>query len=135
SLILESLNLDSFELKIKIPLYFGGPLEGGKGFIIHSSDYKNDVLLNLNSKISLSSNIKIIRDIATGKGPKQCIFALGYSGWQQGQLEEEIENNNWLIIPFSEEIIFSDDNEVKWENAYRNIGFEHHSYSLFAGHS
>ena len=108
--------------KDDISLYFGGPVESTRGFILHSGEYKVNDTLMIGKKIGLTTDIDIIRDIAYGDGPKKSLFALGYAGWSSGQLEREFEENSWLNIPADDDLIFNKNNQKKWEQAIRKIG-------------
>ena len=95
------------QLKPKIEIYFGGPVQIEIGMILHDHKYKTKGTLNVSKSISLSSNTNIINDIIEGDGPNKFKFALGYAGWDQGQLEREIENGDWLIVPSNYDLIFN----------------------------
>ena len=104
--ILKEMGLE--QLKPQLDIYFGGPVDIGVGMFLHDQQYKTKGTLNISSSISLSSNIKIINDIKNGSGPKKFKFALGYAGWEKGQLEKEIENGDWLLVPSNDELIFNE---------------------------
>ena len=95
------------QLKPKIEIYFGGPVQIGLGMILHDHEYETKETLNISKSISLSSNTNIINDISNGEGPNKFKFALGYAGWDKGQLEKEIENGDWLIVPSNYDLIFN----------------------------
>lgn len=136
SFILNAFNITDYKANIEnMPVHFGGPIDSEKGFILHSCDYIKDTLFKLNNQIAVSSNLEILKDIALGSGPKKSIFALGYSGWDMGQLEEEIKMNNWLSIPFSEDIVFSEDNSLKWIKAMQKLGVDPYRFSSYPGNS
>ena len=94
------------QLKPKIKIYFGGPVDTGIGMFIHDCKYKTKGTISISNSISLSSHINIIDDIKNGFGPKQFKFTLGYAGWSAGQLEKEIENGYWLLVPPVNELFF-----------------------------
>ena len=107
-----------------IPIYFGGPVESQVGFVLHSSDYKTMLTESINDWLSITQGMDILVDIAQGNGPRNLQITLGYSGWNPGQLELEIEsprprdpNSGWMNIPSSENLIFNVGNENKWEQA------------------
>lgn len=116
-----------------IPVYLGGPVEKEKGFFLHSSDYDKNSLLKCENGMLLSSNTEIIKDITNGIGPQQSIFILGYTGWMEGQLEFEIENNFWLVLDCKQDLIFSQDNNNKWENALKYLGISQPYFSSKQG--
>jgi len=80
----------------KLVLHMGGPVEPGRGFVLHSEEFRSDSSLRVEGDIYLTATLEILRAISTGQGPKRLMLALGYSGWAAGQLEEEIVSNGWL---------------------------------------
>lgn len=117
------------------PVYFGGPTESAKGFILHTNDYSNHGTHILNRNISLTSTIDILKDIAAGNGPQKKIFALGCSGWAPGQIEKEIKANSWLTASANEEIIFDTHNEDKWQLALNSLGINFSNYYSIIGNA
>ncbi len=104
-------------------VYYGGPVELDRGFILHTNDYsKNTNLTKLENNLALSSDINIMKDILKGSGPSKSIFTIGYTGWDSYQLQYEINNNSWFQVELDPEIIFSEENENKWELAINKIG-------------
>ena len=95
------------QLKPKLKIYLGGPVDVEVGMFLHDEKYKIKGTLNISQSISLTSNIKILNDIKNGNGPDKFKFALGYAGWDKGQLEREIENGDWLLIPSNDDLIFN----------------------------
>ena len=95
------------QLKPKMQIYFGGPVDLSVGMFLHNRGYKTNGTINISKSISLSSNISIVDDIKNGKGPDKFKFALGYSGWTGGQLETEIEKGYWLLIPAVDDLILN----------------------------
>lgn len=91
-----------------MPIYLGGPVEHERGFFLHSDDYEENLLLKFQNHLAVSSNEQIPYDIASGNGPKNSLFIIGYTSWKAGQLEDEIKNNMWMITDCSTEFIFSD---------------------------
>lgn len=116
-------------------LYTGGPVEPGRGFVLHSSDYETDATLRVNDDIGLTATLEILRDIALGRGPGRFLVALGYSGWSGGQLEEEIAANGWLVCPSDSEIIFDRDDQTKYLRAMRSMGIDPALISAETGHA
>jgi putative transcriptional regulator len=136
SFILNAFNVKNYSPSIEeMPVHFGGPIESEKGFILHSCDYNKDTLLTLNNQVAVSSNIEILKDIALGFGPKDCIFALGYAGWDTGQLEAEIASNIWLTAPFSDDVVFNKNNAQKWQIAIKKLGIDPLRFSTDVGHA
>ncbi len=118
-----------------INLHSGGPVEPGRGFVLHSPEYKSDSTLEVDSQTCLTATLEILRAIVTGNGPERIFLALGYSGWAAGQLEEEIYSNGWLISPGDPEIIFARNNGQKYENALKLLGVDPYLLSADAGHA
>ncbi|MGY3695311.1 YqgE/AlgH family protein [Bradyrhizobium sp. ma5] len=114
----------------------GGPVDTGRGFVLHSSDfYIQDATLNIDDGISLTATVDILKAIAKGSGPKHAILALGYAGWAPGQLENEIQHNGWLHCDADPELIFGTDVDEKYARALRKIGIEAGMLSNDAGHA
>ena len=117
-------------------IHVGGPVETGRGFVLHSSDYfVNDATLPIENGVSLTATIDILRAIAAGNGPNRAILALGYAGWSPGQLESEIQANGWLNCPADPELIFSTDIESKYPRAMAKIGIDPSHLVSDAGHA
>lgn len=114
----------------------GGPVETGRGFVLHSSDFFiEDATLPIDEGICLTATVDILRAIAKGGGPKHAILALGYAGWAPGQLETEIQDNGWLHCAADEDLIFGSDIEEKYLRALRKIGIHPGMLSNEAGHA
>jgi putative transcriptional regulator len=129
--LLERLGLSSLdkglELKDKEPrtVHVGGPVESGRGFVLHSADYQvQDQTLQIDSSVCLTATIDILKAIAGGAGPDRSILALGYAGWSAGQLESEIAANGWLNCPADPDLVFSPDLERKYDRALATLGVE-----------
>lgn len=121
--LLEQLNIEGSETSTPIRVYFGGPVEHGRGFVLHSPDYETkETTLKVDSNFGMTATLDIIEDISNGEGPKSCLLALGYAGWGPGQLEGELQANGWLTCDASPEIVFSEDDDRKWENALGVLG-------------
>jgi len=119
----------------KMPVRSGGPVEPGRGFILHSPDYSTASTLQITPKISLTATLEILRAIATGRGPTKFLLLLGYSGWGGGQLETEITANGWLTSPPDDRLVFAPQDEIKYDLAMRAIGVDPHFLSGEAGHA
>jgi putative transcriptional regulator len=120
----------------KMAVHFGGPVETGRGFVLHTSDYYvAESTLPIDEAVCLTATIDILRAIATGSGPARSLLALGYAGWAPGQLESEIHANGWLTCPADVDIVFDDDLDAKYERALAKLGV-HPSYLVNdAGHA
>ena len=104
---------------IKIPVYWGGPVDVNKVFILHSKEYESKSTRKFKD-VSLSSDYKILFEIADKKGPKKSLIIMGYSGWGDGQLEGEMEREHWTLSKLDVDLIFKKDNSKKWLNAIKN---------------
>jgi len=114
----------------------GGPVETGRGFVLHSSDFFiQDATLPIDDGICLTATLDILKAIATGTGPKQAILALGYAGWAPGQLENEIQHNGWLHCAADPDLIFGRNVEDKYKLALDKIGIDIAMLSNEAGHA
>jgi putative transcriptional regulator len=131
----EQLNLKVASGNKSIRVHFGGPVETGRGFVLHSADYKQDTTLLINDSVGLTATIDILKSIAEGKGPKNSLLALGYAGWGPGQLDGEIQNNGWLSVPSDEALIFGQDIDSRWEAAMAKLGISAAMLSGDAGHA
>lgn len=121
--LLKAFGADSKGVTGDILLHYGGPVEMGQGFVLHSTDYKAPGDLIVNSQFALSTGIKVLKDIGRGKGPKHSLFALGYAGWGPGQLERELARDDWLTAPADVDLVFSDAApEATWEKAMQVAG-------------
>lgn len=134
--IVEEDELEKLKPSIEpLRLHSGGPVEPGRGFVLHSSDYRAESTLDISDGVCLTATLEILRAIATGKGPKQKLMALGYSGWSSGQLEEEIASNGWLTGPAESDIIFGDKTAQKYDMALMGMGVDPALLSTQAGHA
>ena len=114
----------------------GGPVETGRGFVLHSADYFiENSTLPIDEGICLTATLEILKAIARGEGPVSAILALGYAGWAPGQLEQEIQDNGWLHCDADSDLIFGTDIDAKYDRALRNIGIDPGMLSSEAGHA
>lgn len=119
-----------------IQVHKGGPVETGRGFVLHSGDYFiSDSTLAIDSDICLTATVEILKAIAEGRGPRQALLALGYAGWAPGQLEAEIQRNGWLTCPADPRIVFAPDVEQKYDLALQKIGIDPRLLSGQAGNA
>jgi putative transcriptional regulator len=141
--LLEQLELFKPDELIRLPdpaetlqVLKGGPVETGRGFVLHSSDFFIDnSTLTIDDAVSLTATVDILRAIARGDGPQQAVLALGYAGWSAGQLENEIQQNGWLNVPADPSLLFDRDVESKWGRAVRLLGIDPAMLSGQAGHA
>lgn len=108
----------------QIRVLSGGPVESGRGFVLHSDDYTQATTMEVGESVALTATVDILRAIASGHGPRKCLFALGYAGWGPGQLDAEIQANGWLHVDADPDLLFSADFERKWGKAIAKLGFD-----------
>jgi putative transcriptional regulator len=133
--LLEQLNIEPTPLCDPIKIHFGGPVEAGRGFVLHSTDYVQETTLVVNDEVGLTATIDVLKAIATGQGPARSLLALGYAGWSAGQLDNEIRDNAWLSVEPDDELLFGTDIDHKWERAIAKIGVDFSMLSGDAGHA
>ncbi|MCW0181102.1 YqgE/AlgH family protein [Zavarzinia sp.] len=102
----------------------GGPVEAARGFVLHTDDYTQPSSMEVGDHVALTATVDILKAIAAGEGPRQCLFALGYAGWGPGQLDAEIQANGWLHVDADPDILFSADLDRKWTRAIAKLGFD-----------
>jgi len=121
--LLEQLNITPGEGAREIRVHFGGPVEHGRGFVLHSSDYMSeDSTLQVDDQFGMTATQDILEDLSKGGGPRDCLLALGYAGWGPGQLEGELQANGWLTCDALPEIVFGEADDGKWEAALASMG-------------
>ena len=133
--LLGQLGIDEAKSRSDVPVHFGGPVESGRGFVLHTSDYKQEATLEVDEEIGLTATIDILKAIARGRGPRRSLLALGYAGWGPGQLDSEIRQNGWLQVPADSQIIFDPEHDSKWERAISKLGVDPRMLSDEAGHA
>lgn len=116
-------------------VHYGGPVETGRGFILHSLDFRRETTLSVDEEYGLTATMDILETIANGTGPQKALLALGYAGWGPGQLEQELQANGWLTADADDELIFDEDLPTKWERALNKIGAKVEMLSGDAGHA
>jgi len=132
--LLAQLGIDRTEAGRDIRVHFGGPVETGRGFVLHSPDYSDDGTMMIGDRVGLTASLDILRDIASGGGPKRSLLALGYAGWGPGQLDLEIQANGWLSAPADDALLFDASLDDKWERAIAKLGVRAGQLSGEAGH-
>jgi putative transcriptional regulator len=122
--------LPDFELP---PVYLGGPVEMGSGFILYTADYHATNQMQVSETVCLSSDPIILQDIALNTGPNRYLFLLGYAGWGPGQLENELTDNGWLTLPAEDDVIFNTPDSMKWKVAAQKYGIDITTYGDVVG--
>ena len=126
--LLTQLNITSdIELdleKLDMPVMGGGPVEISRGFLLHSSEFKQDDTISIDDDLSITGTTEALKEVANGKGPERALFILGYAGWTPGQLEQELQQNAWLVLDPDPTLIFHDKNDEKWDMAIAKLGVD-----------
>ena len=132
--VVPELSFETMLGQLKIPLarkdrdirvHFGGPVERGRGFVLHSPDYLGGpATLKIEGGYGMTATLDVLEAMARGTGPVQALLALGYSGWGPGQIESEIGRNDWLTVDAQAALVFSQDNAAKWTGALRSMGID-----------
>ncbi len=134
--ILQQLEINnSDETLAQQQVYFGGPVQQDRGFILHSPSKNWQGSLFISNDIVLTTSSDILKDIANQGGPNESLIALGYAGWGPGQLEEELAQNAWLSVPASADIIFKTPIEKRWHEAASLLGVDLQLLSDDIGHA
>jgi putative transcriptional regulator len=133
--LLKQLNLDPLPPQRRIRLMSGGPVENGRGFVLHTADWETEGSLKVQPGIALTASVDILKAIAGGGGPREGLLALGYAGWGPGQLETEFQQNAWLSVPADEELLFGARPEKLWHRALAKLHVDPALLSGVAGHA
>lgn len=132
--------LEQLDIEVEAPVedilvHAGGPVETGRGFVLHSTDFVQESTLVVSKEIGLTATADILTAIAKGAGPRRSLLALGYSGWAPGQLENEISANGWLHTDADEDLVFGAGLDEKWPRAIGKLGIDVSLFSGDAGHA
>lgn len=139
--ILDELDLGDPDAVIRLPdtirdraVMRGGPVERGRGFVLHSGDYHSGNTYKVTEDIGLTATLDILKAMAFGPAPRASLFALGCCGWSPGQLEQEIAANGWLTIPFNRELLFEVPVDRRYDQALASLHITRATLSTEAGH-
>lgn len=123
--LFDQLKLDASPDAATRHVHYGGPVETGRGFVLHSSDYHVDeATLEVDDQVSMTATVDVLKALAAGNGPRHAMIALGYAGWGGGQLEGEVQRNGWLTCDSDEELIFGLNDDDKWAAALAKLGVD-----------
>ncbi|MBN8185241.1 MAG: YqgE/AlgH family protein [Salipiger thiooxidans] len=115
-------------------VHFGGPVEVGRGFVLHTPDYKSGLTtLQVDEDFNMTGTLDVLETIARGNPPERWMAMLGYAGWGPGQLEGELAQNAWLVCDASPELVFDTADASKWEAALNSMGIPAHLLSAEGG--
>ena len=118
---------------LEVPVLRGGPVEGARGFLLHSSDFENPDTVKVDDQIFVTGTLDALKDVARGAGPERRLFVLGYAGWTAGQLDQELQQNAWLVVDADPDLVFGGEAEDKWERAVKKLGIEPSMLSASGG--
>jgi putative transcriptional regulator len=127
------LNLEPSPIGRARPVHFGGPVEPGRGFVLHTDDYREEATLTVGGGFAITATLDILRAIGRGEGPRRNLLALGYAGWAPGQLDAEMQANGWLSVPADSDLVFDNDFDTKWQRALAKLGVDLTMLSTEAG--
>lgn len=117
----------------QIPVLSGGPVETARGFVLHSTDFEQGETIKINEEFSVTGTIDALKAIAQGDGPEELLFILGYAGWGAGQLDEELQQNAWLVLDPDKALIFDVKPDTMWDKAIEKIGIDPGMLSSMTG--
>ena len=120
-----------------VPVCYGGPVDLRRGFVLHSGEYRprGEEGLRVDHRFAMTGTLDVLEDIANGGGPGSALLALGYAGWGGGQLESEIQRNDWLVVDASPDLVFGSEMDGKWDAALASLGIDPLLLSSEAGHA
>lgn len=133
--LLEQLDIPEVGDASQIKVHFGGPVDTERGFVVHSTDLLHETTLVIGDGMALTATIDMLKSIAKGAGPDNSFLALGYAGWGPGQLEQEIQQNGWLVVTPDRDIVFGAALDQKWQAAVTKLGVDPALLSGDIGHA
>ena len=133
--LLKQLKVDPVPPAREIRMYAGGPVDSGRGFVLHTADWTGDGSLMVDDGVALTASLDVLKVIAEGSGPRECLLALGYAGWGPGQLDRELQENAWLPVPADEALVFGGDHGTQWRRALAKMKIDPLLLSPSAGHA
>jgi putative transcriptional regulator len=131
--LLTQVGVEEDQIARNLPVHYGGPVETGRGFVLHSREYRHEGTISVDDHIGLTASVDVLREVARGGGPKACLLALGYAGWGAGQIELEMQQNGWLHVPADDNLVFGEDIDDKWRQAIQKIGIDPNMLSSSSG--
>jgi putative transcriptional regulator len=133
--LFEQLKIPMKDKSPPLRVHIGGPVEAGRGFILHTDDYMQDTSMRVEGDIAMTATLDILQAISENRGPREAILVLGYAGWGAGQLDAEIQAGGWLTAPADSALIFDNDVDTKWERSIQKLGFRPGALSTEMGHA
>jgi putative transcriptional regulator len=117
------------------PVFHGGPVEPQRGFVLHSADWSGEDSVTITPSLKLTTTLDILRAIADGSGPDRWLVALGYAGWGEGQLDDEMLRHGWATVPLDEALLFESDPDTRWSSAFAAAGIDARLLASSSGHA
>jgi putative transcriptional regulator len=133
--LLQQLSIEPAPPVRQIPMCAGGPVDAGRGFMLHTTDWTGEGSLAVSASLALTATLDVLRIVASGQGPRKCMLALGYAGWGPGQLDKEIQDNAWLSVQTEEALVFDNAYDTKWRRAMALLHVDPLLLSETAGHA
>ena len=133
--LLEQLDVQPTPPARQIRLCQGGPVDHGRGFVLHTADWTGDGSLRVDENLALTASLDVLQEIARGRGPREGLLALGYASWGPGQLDREIQENVWLSAPAPVDLLFDAEYDTKWRRALGILHIDPLLLSGAAGHA
>jgi len=132
--LLDQLSIETGPATPQMPVHFGGPVETGRGFVLHSDEYRAaEGTVAVGGNFALTATRDVLMDLAAGRGPHRSILTLGYAGWGPGQLAAEILDNGWLTCAADPDVVFNASDSGKWAGALALLGIDPLTLSATAG--
>ncbi len=123
--LLKQMKIAPLKTGRNVPVHFGGPVEPGRGFVLHSGEYVPDEnTLRVGEDYGMTVTTDVLEELARGDGPEKTILCMGYAGWGPMQLESELQSNGWLTCEATPELVFGTDPEVQWQAALQSMGID-----------
>lgn len=134
--LLDQLKLDTHDEALAArAIVAGGPVHPDRGFVLHGDDSEWNSTLHVAPGLSVTTSRDILEALARGEGPRQVLVALGYAGWEAGQLEAELAQNSWLTVPVDQAIVFDTPLHERWRAAARQLGVDLSTLTDYSGHA
>jgi putative transcriptional regulator len=134
--VLQQMRLETSDVEIGArSVLRGGPVNKDRGFVIHRAGGSWDSTHKISEQIQVTTSRDVLAAMAKGEGPGDAFIALGYAGWEAGQLERELLDNAWLALPVDEHIVFGTPFDERWSTVWRRLGINTHNISRVAGHA
>ena len=117
------------------PIHHGGPVDPQRGFVLHSREWEGEDTLEVTDALALTTTLDVLRAIAAGEGPDRWLIALGYAGWGEGQLDQELSRHGWFHLPIAESLLFETPIGERWPRAFASAGIDVRLLTATAGHA